>query len=82
MLAEDSYFLFVTSIMRYNVLSVISISCNFGPSTIHQRQLVYLLILFTHMMTGHRVCIIIVFVGICSSSISYMVLNSSVGKTT
>ena len=62
---EDRYFLFVTSIMRHNVLSVISISCSFSPSAIHQRQLV--VYMFAYMMIEHEVCIIIVFVGTCSS---------------
>ena len=78
MLAEDRYFIFVTSITRYHVLSVVNISYSVGP--IHQRQQVAYL--FVYMMTGHEVCIIITFVGICSSSMSYIVLDNSVGKTT
>ena len=35
---EDRYFICVTRIVLYNVLSVISISYSFGPSAIHQRQ--------------------------------------------
>ena len=79
MLAEDRYFIFVTGIMRSNVLSAISIFYSFGQLAIHQRQVAYL---FAYMVTWYGVCIIIVFIGICSSSISCIVLDSSVGTFT